>query len=202
MATAFTPRTHRISAGAAVLGCALALAACGGSGSPASGNGARSSSSQESAGIRFSACMRAHGLPSFPDPTARGGGIQIQIGPGLDPRTPAFQAAQQACHHLLPGGGPGSAGGSASRHADLVKLAECMRSHGVTNFPDPTSSPPTAPAAGSGAGIAFGGPGGFISVPQSTMQSPAFRQAASVCGFPGMGGGLPKPSGAGTGSSK
>jgi hypothetical protein len=55
--------------------------------------------------LRFSACMRAHGLPSFPDPTRSGGGIQISIGGrvGLNPRSPVFQAAQKACESLMPG---------------------------------------------------------------------------------------------------
>lgn len=57
--------------------------------------------------LAFSACMRSHGLPDFPDPTFRGNHISIAIrgGPGsdLDPRSPAFQAAQKACRGKLPG---------------------------------------------------------------------------------------------------
>ena len=63
--------------------------------------------------LKFSACMRAHGVPSFPDPDFRNGGkIAIRIGPGsgIDPRSPQFQAAQKACVGLLPGkAGPGGA---------------------------------------------------------------------------------------------
>jgi hypothetical protein len=58
--------------------------------------------------LKFSACMRAHGLPDFPDPTtAAGGGIQLSIGgkkgSGLNPRSPIFQAAQKACQSVMPG---------------------------------------------------------------------------------------------------
>jgi hypothetical protein len=55
--------------------------------------------------LKFSQCMRAHGLPNFPDPKVLNGGIGIRIGPGtgLDPSSPQFQAAQQACLKLLPG---------------------------------------------------------------------------------------------------
>jgi hypothetical protein len=137
--------------------------------------------------------MRAHGVPSFPDPSSPGGGIQL--GPGINPQSPGFQSAQSACQKLLPGGGPGRAGGnSEARKVQLVKLSRCMRAHGVTTFPDPSTSRPSAPP--SGGGIAFGGPGGFIAVPNSMIQSPAFKQAAATCGFPGFGGNGRKPSAA------
>jgi hypothetical protein len=56
--------------------------------------------------LAFSACMRAHGLPNFPDPQfPSGGGVSIRINPssGVDPRSPQFQAARKACGSLLPG---------------------------------------------------------------------------------------------------
>lgn len=57
--------------------------------------------------LAFSACMRAHGLKDFPDPS--NGGLQIRVSPGsdLDPNNPTFQKAQQACKGDLPfkGGG-------------------------------------------------------------------------------------------------
>ncbi len=84
--------------------------------------------------------------------------------------------------------GPANAKGSESRKLQLLKLAQCMRRHGLTTFPDPTSSAPSAPP--SGGGIAFGSPGSFLSVPQSLIDSPGFKQAATACGFPG-GGKLP-----------
>lgn len=63
--------------------------------------------------LAFAACMRAHGLPDFPDPSfdLSGGGISINAGGAsdLDPNSPAFQAAQKACESMLPGGGkPGT----------------------------------------------------------------------------------------------
>ncbi len=58
--------------------------------------------------LKFSACMRSHGEPDFPDPQFSNGGIGIRIhggpGSGLDPRSPTFQAAQKACSSYL--GGP------------------------------------------------------------------------------------------------
>jgi hypothetical protein len=57
--------------------------------------------------LAFSACMRAHGLKDFPDPS--NGGLQIQVRPGsdLDPSNPTFQRAQQACKGNLPFKGVG-----------------------------------------------------------------------------------------------
>lgn len=159
-------------------GCAVVPAACGSSGnsvSPSGSNGA-------SAGVKFSDCMRTHGVSNFPDPGS-GGGIQIPINSGINPRSPAFQAAQSACFKLLPGSGP-------RRHVTeqqkqmMLRLSQCMRRHGLTDFPDPVSTPP---APGTGFGIAFGGPGSVIAVPQSMLQSPAFQGAAKACGFPGAG---------------
>jgi hypothetical protein len=63
--------------------------------------------------LNFARCMRAHGIVSFPDPTANG------MGPlhGIDPKSPQFNAAQEACQSLMPnlgGNGPVSGSGSGS----------------------------------------------------------------------------------------
>jgi hypothetical protein len=50
--------------------------------------------------LAFSACMRSHGEPNFPDPQfGSGGSVRIRIGrgSGLDPSLPQFQTAQKAC---------------------------------------------------------------------------------------------------------
>jgi hypothetical protein len=54
------------------------------------------SASQRAAALHFAACMRAHGL-NFPDPTFLGGNEQINLGPGLNPDSPAVAAAATAC---------------------------------------------------------------------------------------------------------
>jgi hypothetical protein len=55
--------------------------------------------------LKLTACMRSHGVPNFPDPKEASGGISISLGgPGLDPNSPKFQAAQNACRSLTPGG--------------------------------------------------------------------------------------------------
>ena len=60
--------------------------------------------------LKFSTCMRSHGVANFPDPnfSSSGGGFRVRIGSasgGLDPNSPTFQAAQKACAADLPGRG-------------------------------------------------------------------------------------------------
>ncbi len=45
--------------------------------------------------LAFARCMRAHGVPNFPDPSSSG----AQAGPpaGIDPQSPAFQTAARVC---------------------------------------------------------------------------------------------------------
>jgi hypothetical protein len=162
----------------ATLACAAAVAACGSSGksSNASGSGGRSS------GLAVAQCMRAHGITDFPDPSS-GGGIQLPA--GINPQSPGFQSAQKTCFKLLPGGGPGRGQASESQKRQMLAMSSCMRRHGLSTFPDPVT---TAPAPGTGFGVAFGAPGSFIAIPQALMNSPAFNQAAAACGLPGAGG--------------
>ena len=135
-------------------------------------------------GVKFASCMRSHGVPNFPDPVA-GGGFQFPISSGFNPFAPAAAAAQHDCRSLLPAGGKGPGEASAQQKAQVLALAQCMREHGVTGFPDPISSPPTNPA---GYSIMFGQPGAFIAVPSTiNPQTPTFRHAATACRFPGFG---------------
>ena len=68
-----------------VLGGA-AIAGCGSAGA-AGGTGTNAAS-----GIQFAQCMRANGVPHFPDPDANGN-IQFPITSPI-PQSPAFQHAQ------------------------------------------------------------------------------------------------------------
>jgi hypothetical protein len=90
----------------------------------------------QQAALKYSQCMRAHGIKDFPDPTGGGLRIQAHSGSDLDPHNPTFQAAQNACQHDLPGangggkigggstsvngGGPGSSGTSGSGSSGLI----------------------------------------------------------------------------------
>jgi hypothetical protein len=54
--------------------------------------------------LKFVACMRAHGLPTFPDPQVSSRGIELQIPQGVAPNSAVLRNAQQACRKLAPGG--------------------------------------------------------------------------------------------------
>lgn len=54
-------------------------------------------------------CMRENGVPAFPDPDADGR-LVLEAGEGLDPDSPAFRAAEEACARFGP---PGGGGGGA-----------------------------------------------------------------------------------------
>jgi hypothetical protein len=125
--------------------------------------------------------MRSHGVTGFPDPNSGGGGINI-AGTGLNPFSPAFKAARATCRKLLPGGGPGTRKASEQQKQQLTAISECMRSHGVTGFPDPTTSPPSSP---NGYSLIEGLASNlFLLVPTTiNVNAPAFEQAAKACHF-------------------
>jgi hypothetical protein len=119
--------------------------------------------------------MRAHGVPNFPDPSS-GGGINIAPGSGLNPQSPAFQSAQQACQKLLPSKGQPPKMSASERQAAL-RFARCMRAHGEPDFPDPTETVPQ----GATRVLALRGMV-FALRPGIDPRSPAFERAAASCG--------------------
>jgi hypothetical protein len=75
---------------------------------PNGGVGQPLSPAQQQAFLAWAACIRAHGVPTFPDPDFSGGGVRIRVnGPG---NGAAMQAAQLACKPKLPGGFGGLGG--------------------------------------------------------------------------------------------
>ena len=132
---------------AAVL--ALLAAAC--SASPSStGAGSPSAvdSSSSPSAVAYSHCMRSHGVPNYPDPSngqlPKGGAQAFGVSSAV------FSAAQSACQNLLPDTGSFQEQASqctlagdcppavvAQMMTTDRKFAQCMRSHGVPNWPDP-----------------------------------------------------------------
>ena len=57
---------------------------------------------------------------------------------------PRFTAAARACNHLLPNAGSSQEAAQRQRTqlADELSFARCMRSHGVSRFPDPSAQLP------------------------------------------------------------
>jgi len=56
--------------------------------------------------LQFSACMRSHGVPTFPDPPPGGQAIRILPGSGIDTQSPQYQAATAARRRYGPALGP------------------------------------------------------------------------------------------------
>jgi hypothetical protein len=111
--------------------CGASMAGCG-STSHASQTSANATSAS---GLRFSQCMRANGVPNFPDPGPNG--FQIRPGSGIL-KSPAGQSAFNACtRYLTPSGNSPPTPESVQRQELL--LANCMRANGVPSFPDPNA---------------------------------------------------------------
>ncbi|HTZ64119.1 MAG TPA: hypothetical protein VMB51_08440 [Solirubrobacteraceae bacterium] len=213
----------RINLSVAVLAsAALLVAGCGGSSSSPGvahissttststdpSNVAGSSAPENSASaqrkmVAFSQCMRTHGVPEFPEPTE--GKLLIHSSDhnghvsGVNPQSSQFQAASKACEKLAPNGGkPPSPAEQTKMQEKALKFSECMRTHGVPNFPDPEFS------HGGGTvrlriGSKQGGPGGID--PNSPQFQAAQKACQSLMGGPKGGPAVAAPAAGGGGSS-
>jgi hypothetical protein len=89
---------------------------------PQSGQRTQQQAQAQAQALAYAQCMRAHGVPAFPDPDFSHG-ITFSDNGTYDPNAPSFLAANQACGSFLtrPNGGstpngrasPGTAGGTA-----------------------------------------------------------------------------------------
>jgi hypothetical protein len=61
------------------------------------GGGTPSSSSDQAAALKFAQCMRANGVPDYPDPTGSSQAIHASSGSDLNPANPTFQTASALC---------------------------------------------------------------------------------------------------------
>jgi hypothetical protein len=128
------------------------------------------------AGVRFTTCMRSHGVPSFPDPDSQGV-ITLTVSASLDPSAPVFRRAAADCQHLLPPGKTLSEAQQQQMKSRLLAFAACMRAHGVPHYPDPTF--------GSGGMVSQGfGRGDGVD-----PTSPTFQAAQKACQSTRGGGG-------------
>ena len=85
---------------------------------------------------RFAECVRAHGVPHFPDPDAAG-----SFNFGVDVSAAVFTAAVNACKALQPPGSLSSMRSHAQQSA-VLRFAACVRRNGVPDFPDPVNGQP------------------------------------------------------------
>jgi hypothetical protein len=56
--------------------------------------------------LKAAACMRAHGLPDFPDPTFGNNTVTFNIPPNIDPNSSQAKSAEAICAKLIPPGLP------------------------------------------------------------------------------------------------
>jgi hypothetical protein len=140
-----TRRTRRLPAALAMV--ALIVAGCGSS-APSDTGTAASTSAADSTGtatknvsaqdkaVKFSECIRAHGVPHFPDPDAKGEYVF-----GIDVSPAVWDRAVAACKALEP---PGALSGKRSpkQQSEALRFAECVRENGVKDFPDPANGDP------------------------------------------------------------
>jgi hypothetical protein len=173
----------RHAGGVAVAFAAVGVIAAGCGGGPASHRNS-AKPSEAALLVEFSACLRAHGLPDFPDPQseAAGGGFPSKsLNPYMNPSatgslalndyTPQFQAAEKHCSSLARASlfimAPAQIQALTQQQVKQeLALVACMRKHGFPDMPDPTAQ-------------------GGIDIPSSIdMNSPQYKTAAKLCNAP------------------
>jgi hypothetical protein len=130
-------------------GIALLAAACGGGSSTTT-----SAQAPYQQALAYAQCMRSHGEASFPDPTSEG--VFNGIG-NTDPNSPQYLSASKTCGHLL--GGPEFAVTQLHSVTDqALKYVDCLRAHGVPDWPDPIVTVAGVTMTLHGTGLNFGTP--------------------------------------------
>jgi hypothetical protein len=163
----------------ALVGLAFTAAACSsGSSSPgvasvgsttttttasAGASPAGNSGTSTAGALKFAQCMRSRGISQFPDPNTQGGFDAVA---GVNPNSSQYLAAQKTCQPLVGSGLPPAK--QAQMQAKLLKFAQCMRTHGVPNYPDPIFS-------NGGVSQAIGKESGL------SPNSPTFQAAQKAC---------------------
>ena len=183
------PPAALLLAVALALALVLVLAGCGGSSSPgvahvgtattasaSSGSGGSTPESGETTAaaqqkmVKFAQCMRTHGEPEFPEPVEGGIRIQSHNGHGPNPESSQFKAAEKACSKYAPSKVAPSPAQQAKFQEQALKFSECMRHHGVPDFPDPNFS-----GGGGRVTLKIGKSGGI------NPSSPQFQAAQKAC---------------------
>jgi hypothetical protein len=114
----------------------LLATACGSSpSSTGSGGSPNAGASSGPSLLAFAQCMRSKGLTNFPDPSPNS---KFPSAQQLGVSGSQYQAAQNACQNLLPAGRQFSAAEVQQMLVGMRAFSQCMRSHGVTKWPDPS----------------------------------------------------------------
>jgi hypothetical protein len=99
-------------------------------------SGANKKLSARDKAVKFSECIRAHGVSDFPDPNAKN---QFEYGVSVTPAV--WDKATSACKDLQP---PGTLSGKRTpkQQSASLRFAQCIRDNGVKDFPDPVNGEP------------------------------------------------------------
>jgi hypothetical protein len=212
---AWQPTARAATAIIATAGLALLAAGCGGgndSGSRGVANvgsftstSSAASRSASNGPLAFSRCMRSRGVPNFPDPSGSGG-VPKETAQQLGVSRSQHQTAQTACAHLLPNSGGVSQADIQQMMSGMRNFAGCMRSRGVSNWPDPSTDRAGYPVFYLQRRIDASAPqivtkihacqhllpqSGSLSIPGGVAVCPGDRpgpDATSACGGPHQGG--------------
>jgi hypothetical protein len=118
--------------------------ACGSSGSGAAVTSTPTlgTAAKEAKARQFVECARKNGVPNVADPTVNADGdIDISSPPGLTKQSPIVLKVMKICGKYLDGVLTHRTEDPSLEYDKALKVAACVRQHGVPNFPDP--SPPT-----------------------------------------------------------
>ena len=100
-------------------------------------------SAADTGALAFAHCMRAHGLPNWPDPLSNGAFDKSKLQATGYSTTQVRAVEDGPCKTLLPTTAPSTPNSqtlTTQQQQDYVNAVACMRSHGYSNFPDPTFS--------------------------------------------------------------
>jgi hypothetical protein len=159
----------RVTTGLALVAVVLVLAGCGSSG-PGQVTAGTASHQPGADAYRYARCMRSHGVPNFPDPhvSVSAGSTRIsQMAPASAVDVPKFKTAQKACGGIIPGPGSSHSDQGGPSRAVLLAFARCLRSHGLSGFPDPGRDGRITSQMISASGV--------------QLRSPVFLSAARAC---------------------
>lgn len=192
----------RPTAGAATLLVAALVAGCGANShssttttkaassssattTPAAATTTAAFSSHATGPVVYAKCMRASGVRDFPDPSP-GRGAVFPITASIT-SSPAFHSATARCQRYMGGQAGFQTNPSKQTMAKLLRIATCMRAHGIHRFPDPLYNRPRRFTPGEYREITDFDGATLLFPTSMDLQAPAYRQALSACGAPPLG---------------
>ena len=187
------PAARTAVAGAALIllgGCGGTAATPGGTAATpgstaAAAGGSRSTGAADSPLLAFARCMRSRDISGFPDPQPGDSGAKFPGAQQLGVSAARYQAAQSACQHLLPAGIDDEfpVAEVPLLLSGMRQFSQCMRAHGVPDWPDPVTDSRGRPVFDPGAD----------GITRAETQTPQFQAKMAACQplLPSSLGGLP-----------